>query len=130
MDVDAQMAAAYACDRAGDERLAATFYDAAWLLGVPAHARDEFVVGYGSTLRNVGRLDEAIALLSSRVREQPDDQAARCFLALALHDTGQHDAALGTMLDVALALHAASPALTRYRRALGEYRARLQAGSG
>ncbi len=125
-DVAAQIAAAYACDRAGDEALAVAFYDAAWRLGVPAADRAEFVVGYGSTLRNVGRSEEAATILERFVREHPDDHAARCFYGLALHSAGRHGSALAELLEVALSLHAASPHLTRYRRALTEYRDELR----
>lgn len=127
-DVAAQIAAAYACDRAGDEVRAVTFYDAAWRLGVPASERGEFAVGYGSTLRNVGRSDDARAVLRARLDEAPDDAAARCFLALALHSAGRRDAALAEMLEVALAVDAApSGELARYRRALEHYCKELRA---
>ena len=62
--VRARIAAAFAADRIGDERAAIVHYDAAWALGVPEDVRRRFLVGYGSTLRNVGRADDAVALLS------------------------------------------------------------------
>lgn len=128
-DASAQIAAAYACDRAGMETLAAEFYDAAWRLGVPLVERAEFVIGYGSTLRNVGRADEAVALLGAFLCEHPDDLAARCFHGLALHALGRHGPALADLLEVALSLSEASRSLTRYRRALTEYRDELRSES-
>lgn len=126
-DVAAQITAAYVCDRAGDETQAVQFYDAAWRLGVPSAARAEFIVGYGSTLRNVGRTDEAIALLTAYLQVEPENHAARCFLGLALHAAGRHAFALAELLEIILALDQASPTVTRYRRALSEYRDELRA---
>ncbi len=124
-DVSAQVAAAYACDRAGDERQAIEFYDAAWRLGVPDSERAELIVGYGSTLRNVGRSAEAVTLLADHLRTHPDDHAARCFLALALLSAGRPAQALAEGLNVALDLRAAAPSIARYQRALTEYRDQL-----
>ena len=125
MTADEEAAAAYALDREGREAEAAERYDAAFRLGGPSSDRAGFLLGYGSTLRNVGRLDESLAVLRAATAEFPDDQALRCFLALTLHDVGRHGEALVTLLDVALALRAGSPSLGRYARALGAYRDEL-----
>ncbi len=126
-DVRLQIAAAYACDRAGDEQLAVKFYDAAWKLGVPEDEQAEFLVGYGSTLRNVGRASEAVKILGALVRQRPNDHAARCFHALALHSADRPARALAELLNVVLALHAPSPSLGKYQRALSEYAEELRA---
>jgi Flp pilus assembly protein TadD len=119
-DVAAQIAAAYACDRAGDEHAAIRHYERAWQLGVPEPQRRRFLVGFGSTLRNVGRADDAVAILAQAAQDYPEYPALRAFLALALHAAGHGRAALATMLGVALDL--ASPgALDGYERALTEY---------
>ena len=69
-DVAVVVAAAYACDRVGRERLAVGYYDRAWQLGGPAgDERARFLLGYGSTLRNVGRHDDAVAVLAGEVPE-------------------------------------------------------------
>lgn len=118
------IAAAYALDRMGDERAAALHYDAAWALGVPTEQERGFLVGYGSTLRNVGRVDEAIALLGEALRKYPDYPPLTAFLALALLSGGQWHASLATMIDAALA--AARPgAFDGYERALSEYQREL-----
>ncbi|HEY0252407.1 MAG TPA: tetratricopeptide repeat protein, partial [Kofleriaceae bacterium] len=70
-DVQAQMAAAYAHDRAGDEAAAIRYYDAAFALGIPSTEVRGFLVGYGSTLRNVGRADEAVAILAQAIADDP-----------------------------------------------------------
>ncbi|MCB9559906.1 MAG: tetratricopeptide repeat protein [Kofleriaceae bacterium] len=125
-DVTAAIEAAYALDRAGDEHGAIRHYDRAWRLGVPASQRKRFVVGYGSTLRNVGRTDDAVAVLAEAVRDYPDYPALQAFLGLALHSAGQPQAALATMLGVVLDL-AGAEALDGYERALGEYHDELLA---
>ena len=54
-DVELQIAAAWANDSYGSETDAMPYYDAAWALGIPTDKRKQFMVGYGSTLRNLGR---------------------------------------------------------------------------
>lgn len=123
-DVHAQAAAAYACDRLGREVEALRYYQRAFELGGPADDRAGFLLGFGSTLRNVGRVDDAVAVLAEAVLAHPDHAALRAFLALALGSAGHHALALATMLDAGLAT---SPsAFAPYRRALGEYQRALQ----
>jgi predicted Zn-dependent protease len=122
--VDELIAAAYAHDRAGDERAAIRYYDAAYRLGVPDDERRRFLVGYGSTLRNVGRADEAVAVLAQAAADDPEYPPFTAFLALALADAGHPQAALAAMLGCAL--DAARPdAFDGYERALGEYHREL-----
>jgi tetratricopeptide (TPR) repeat protein len=123
-DVAAQIAAAYEHDRRGDEAGAIRFYDRAWQLGVPAAERRGFLVGYGSTLRNVGRVDDAVAILAQAVRDDPAYPPLQAFLALALFSAGHPQAALAAMLGVALDV-ARPDAFDRYARALGEYHREL-----
>ena len=125
-DVAAQIAAAYACDRAGDERAAIRHYERAWALGVPEAERRGFLVGFGSTLRNVGRADDAVAILAAAVADDPDYAPLRAFLALALHAAGHPRAALATMLGVALDTMRPG-ALDGYERALTAYHQELLA---
>lgn len=118
--IDELIAAAYAHDREGDEHGAIRYYDAAYRLGVPEDRRKRFLVGYGSTLRNVGRAEEAVAILAQAVADYPDYPAFAAFLALALAEAGHPKAALATMLGCAL--DAARPGVfDGYERALGEY---------
>lgn len=118
-EVEDAIAQAYACDRAGDEHAAIRHYDRAWQLGVPEPARRRFLVGYGSTLRNVGRADDAVAILAEAIQADPDYAPLQAFLALALFSAGQPRAALATMLGLTLDL--AGDRLDGYDRALTEY---------
>lgn len=123
-DVEARIAAAYGLDRAGREEDAVAHYDAAWRLGVPDHRRRRFLVGYGSTLWNVGRLEQAVALLGEAIAADPDYAAYKAFLALALFSSGERAAALATMLDALLDV-ADGASLDGFERALGEYQRAL-----
>jgi Flp pilus assembly protein TadD len=124
-DVRAVMAAAYACDRIGLEPEAIEYYERAWELGVPAAERPGFLVGFGSTLRNVGRAEEAVARLAEATAEFPDDASLRAFLALALHSAGHSTLALATMLEAALAAAANPDGFGAYTRALTAYQKEL-----
>lgn len=125
-DVEARIAAAYALDRAGREQEAIAHYDAAWHLGIPDDRRRRFVVGYGSTLRNVGRLEESVAILGDASNADPRYPAFKAFLALALFSSGERAAALATMLDALLdvedgcSLDGYDVALVEYQRELLE----------
>ena len=123
-DALAQIEAAYGNDRAGDERTAIVHYEHAYRLGVPADVRRRFLVGFGSTLRNVGRAEDAITILAKAVEEDPHYPAYAAFLALALADEGHPKAAIATMLGCALDA-ARADAFDGYERALGEYHTEL-----
>jgi Tfp pilus assembly protein PilF len=117
-DAAAQRAAAFACDRDGFEAEAAVFYDAAYELG----ARDaELLIGYGSTLKNVGRLDESLAILGTAETEPSVARAARAFRALTLHRAGRSDAAVAVLVRLVAELDG-----PRYRGALESYAAELE----
>ncbi len=125
--VRVQAVAAYACDRLGREQDAVGYYTRAWELGGPTDERAGFLLGYGSTLRNVGRHDDAVGVLGQAVLEYPEHAALRAFLALALHSLGHHALALATMLEAGLAV--APTAFDPYRRALDEYLRELHAAA-
>jgi predicted Zn-dependent protease len=117
------LAKAYELDAAGDEREAIKYYEAARAAGVPEDERRKFTVGYGSTLRNVGRADDAVAVLAQAVADDPGFPAFAAFLALALLDAGHPRAALAAMLGCALDL--AGDRFAGYERALSEYHREL-----
>ena len=126
MSVEELIAAAYAADREGRERDAIRFYDEAYRLGVPVEQRRRFLVGYGSTLRNVGRADDAVGILGAAIADDPGYAAYAPFLALALLDAGHPKAAIATLLGGLLDV-APQGSLDGYERALGEYHSELLA---
>jgi tetratricopeptide (TPR) repeat protein len=123
-DVEARIAAAYALDRAGREEEAIHHYDAAWALGVPDERRRRFLVGYGSTLRNVGRLEESLALLGEASTADPGYAPYKVFLALALHSSGESCAAMATLFEAILDM-AGGASLDGYERAIAFYQREL-----
>ncbi len=123
-NAEAQIEAAYANDTAGRERLAIRHYEEAYRLGVPASEKRNFLVGFGSTLRNVGRADESVAVLAQAVVDDPTYMPFHAFLSLALFSAGHPKEALAAMLGCAL--ESARPgAFDRYERSLGEYHREL-----
>jgi tetratricopeptide (TPR) repeat protein len=125
-EVADEIARAYACDRDGREHDAILHYDRAWALGVPVDQQARFLVGYGSTLRNVGRTDDAVAILSEAVVRFPDFAPLQAFLALALFSAGHPRAALAAMVGVVLEV-APAGSLHGYERALAAYHDELLA---
>ncbi|WP_082097462.1 tetratricopeptide repeat protein [Demequina silvatica] len=113
-----------AYDSAGFEAEADAQYAAATAAGLgavdPARAAQQ-VVQHASTLRNLGRVDEAIAMLQAAPVHPETGSAPAVFLALALHSAGRHDEALR------VAIEAIEPSLPRYRRSVRAYAAALTA---
>ncbi|TDV72526.1 tetratricopeptide repeat protein [Pseudomonas sp. LP_7_YM] len=129
LDAKAQLLAAYACDRAGYEQHALVFYQRAWDLGVPLEPRFHFLIGYSSTLKNVGRAAESLQWLREAGKRPPGHPAPAAFTALSLHSVGETAQALATMLDAALKTEGGN-GLAPYTRALTEYRNSFLAETG
>lgn len=102
-------------DSMGCEAEAAAAYERALGLGLDDARHAQLAVQYGSTLRNLGRFDEAIAVLQSAPVHESTGSAPRVVLALALHSAGRKDEAL----RVAIEAHIDS--LPRYRRSMRDY---------
>jgi tetratricopeptide (TPR) repeat protein len=108
---------AAAHDRAGREAQAIPHYEEALRLGLPSSVRRKAMLGLGSSLRNVERHEDAVAVLEEACRQFPGDHALRAFLALALSSAGRCQEALGD----ALLLVAEQVELGGYARALRHY---------
>ena len=108
---------ASAFDSTGSSDLAVPLYRQALELGLEGERRRQAVIQLASSLRNLGRSDESVALLTAELSAGSDDldDAVRAFLALALVDTGREREA------VSLALEALSRHLPRYQRSLANY---------
>ncbi|KRC50914.1 hypothetical protein ASE16_08125 [Leifsonia sp. Root227] len=117
-DPSALFEAAGARDYAGREADAEPLYRAAIAGGLADPQRAQAVIQLASTLRNLGRPGESVELLHAELTAHPEHEladAARAFLALALHDLGRHAAAVAT------AVGALAPHLPLYRRAVANY---------
>ncbi|GGT17274.1 hypothetical protein GCM10010222_68930 [Streptomyces tanashiensis] len=121
-------------DSTGMPEEAVTFYRRALDLGLTGLRRRRAVIQLASSLRNLGRPDRSVELLTAE-RDLPADRldadeqalsgAVDAFLALALADTGRDREA------ASLALGALAPLLPRYNRSLAYYaRALLTAPDG
>lgn len=106
-------------DSLGFEAEAGAQYEKALELGLDEARHARLAVQYGSTLRNLGRLDEAIAVLRSAPTHESTGAAPRLMLALALHSAGRKDEALQ------VAIEAQIDTLPRYQRSMRHYAADL-----
>ncbi|WP_439690535.1 tetratricopeptide repeat protein [Curtobacterium sp. SP.BCp] len=111
-----------AYDSTGREADADAQYAAATAAGLAEVDPDRaarMVVQHASTLRNLGRVEEAIAMLRDAPEHPATGAAPRVFLALALHSAGRVDEALR------VAIEAVEPTLPRYHRSVRAYAAAL-----
>ena len=112
-------------DSTAAPELAVPLYRDALALGLGPERRRRAVIQLASSLRNLGRAEEGVALLTDELAVGSDelDDAVRAFLALALTDVGRGPEA------VSHALTALAPHLPRYQRSLAAYAQDL-AGEG
>ena len=106
-----------ALDSTGHSDQAVPLYRQALARGLTGERRRRAVIQMASSLRNLGRPEESVKLLSEEMGAGSDhlDDAVRGFLALALVDVGREREA------VSLALRALAPHLPRYQRSLANY---------
>ena len=86
-------------DSAGREMQAIPLYEQALAAGLAGELRARCLLQLGSSLRNVGRVNEATTLLETARREFPEFRPLRAFLALALHSAGRDREALRELLE-------------------------------
>ena len=112
-----QFERAAAQDSTGHSDRAVPLYREALALGLTGIRRRRATIQLASSLRNLSRSAESVELLRHEMVQSPDelDDAVRAFLALALHDVGEHNEALS------LALSALAPHLARYQRSVANY---------
>lgn len=117
-DADALFHRACAQDSLGYSDRAVPFYEAALERGgLTGENRRRATIQLASSLRNVGQVDRALAMLEAE-REQPSDHlddALDCVLALTLAAAGREREGL-SLVVVALAKH-----LPRYNRSMAAY---------
>ena len=104
-------------DSTGHSDLAVPLYQHALELGLEGERRRRAVIQMASSLRNLGRASESVALLMAERERQSDhlDDAVSAVLALALVDVGREREA------VSLALTALARHLPRYQRSMAHY---------
>lgn len=92
-------------------------YEKAVALGLAPNEHSNALIGLASTLRVLGNSSHAADVLRSGQLQFPDNREFDVFLALALHDLGQHAEAMQLLLTT-LADTADDPGLTAYQRAI------------
>ena len=111
-------------DSTGHPQEAVVLYREALRAGLTGLRQRRAAIQMASSLRNLGQVEEALALLTTELHAASDelDDAIRGFLALVLVDLGREREA------VALSLIALSHHLPRYNRSLARYANQLTAG--
>jgi hypothetical protein len=105
---------AMAFDRDGLEAEAIPHYERAIAAGLSGEQLAKALVGLGSSLRNVDRVEESVSVLEDACRRFPDHQAMPVFLAFSLWSAGRRGEA------VALLARRAGEG-SGYERAIREY---------
>jgi tetratricopeptide (TPR) repeat protein len=106
-----------AYDTAGEETTAAGLYQRALDAGLDGDIRRRCLLQYGSTLRNLDRFEESIALFALAREEFPGAVSLAAFEAITLHAAGHVRAAFGSLLEL-IADRIDAPELERYKPAL------------
>ncbi|MEV0317954.1 tetratricopeptide repeat protein [Streptomyces sp. NPDC050658] len=108
---------ACAFDTTGHSDRAVPLYQEALELGLQGYRRRRTLIQLSSSLRNIGRPEEGVALLTPELDAPSDelDDAVRATLALCLANLGREREGL------ALVLGALAPHLPRYQRSMANY---------
>jgi tetratricopeptide (TPR) repeat protein len=107
-------------DSAGRADEAIPHYERALELGLPEELVPRALLQLGSSLRNVGRNDDALALFDDALARFPEDAALRLFRAFSLATAGRDREALVDVLDLART-RIDAPEIHRYARSLESY---------
>lgn len=108
---------AWTCDVLDRAQDALPYYEKAIALGLPPNELSGALIGLGSTLRTLGRLDRSAEVLRSGQVQFPDNPEFAVFLALTLHAQGRPAEALRLALET-LCETSEEPGLTAYQRAI------------
>jgi tetratricopeptide (TPR) repeat protein len=113
-----QIASCY--DLEGLESDAITHYEVALALGLAGDELRGALLGLGSAYRCVEQYADAVRTLERGIEMFPDAAEFSVFLALALHNLGEHRRAM-TLLIAHIAEFSADPVTAKHRRALFHY---------
>lgn len=115
---------AWTCDTLGRQREGLAYYEKAIALGLPPNEWSGALLGLGSTLRCLGHYERSVEVLRSGQAQFPDNREFEVFLAMALHNLGQHAEAMELLLTT-IADTADDPGLTAHQRAIRYYAGQL-----
>jgi tetratricopeptide (TPR) repeat protein len=88
---------AFAFDREGFEAEAIPPYEQAIAAGLSGEDLEKALLGLGSSLRNVDRVEESVSVLEDACRRFPDHQALPVFLSFSLWSAGRRGDALALL---------------------------------
>ena len=108
---------AWTCDVLDHAKDALPYYEKAIALGLPPNELSGALLGLGSTLRNLGKLERSAEVLRSGKTQFPDNPEFDIFLALTLYQQGKHAEAMQVVLNT-LCDTTDDPGLTAYQRAI------------
>jgi tetratricopeptide (TPR) repeat protein len=121
---------AWTCDVLGRNAEALPYYERAVSLGLPPNELANALIGLGSTLRQIGQHQRSRDVLESGRIQFPDNREFDAFLALTLHDLGEHTRALQLLLHVLIDT-SEDVGITAHQRSLRYHAAHLpRAGAG
>ncbi|MFF2051015.1 tetratricopeptide repeat protein [Leifsonia sp. NPDC058194] len=106
-----------AYDTAGEEETAAGYYERALDRGLDGETLRKCLLQYGSTLRNLDRFDDSLAVLDRARAAFPESESVQTWHALSLHAAGRSDAAVAELMEL-VADRLRTPDLLRYEPAL------------
>ncbi|HSF99442.1 MAG TPA: tetratricopeptide repeat protein [Ornithinibacter sp.] len=104
-------------DAAGHEDLAVPLYAQALEAGLREPHRHRAQIQLASSLRTLGRVDEAVAVIDDVAARHPESLGVAAFRALVHHDAGHPTKALADLLAAVVAA-STDPDVVRYRRTL------------
>jgi tetratricopeptide (TPR) repeat protein len=111
---------ANAYDFTRQEETAISLYEDAISIGLDAECEAYALLQLGSSLRNVGRIDDAISILADAEHRYPEFPSITMFLGMAMHDKNKNTEALRKTLN-AMLRHLKTSDMERYRMALENY---------
>lgn len=115
---------ACALDGEGRERAAIPNYERAIALGLAGDDLQSALVNLGSSHRAIGDYERAVAVWRDGLARFPENRALQVFLAMGLHNLGEHSATTDLLLRQ-LAETSGDPWIARYRRAILFYADKL-----
>jgi tetratricopeptide (TPR) repeat protein len=115
---------AWTHDVLGLERAAVPYYEQSLALGLAYEQRAGALLGLGSTYRTLGEYSRAREVLQQGAREYPERAEFPAFLAMALHNLGEHGAAMEILLKL-LAETSADKGIKEYSKAISFYADKL-----
>ena len=106
-----------AYDTDGQEETALGFYQQAMAAGLEGDVLRRCYLQLGSTLRNLGRIEESASVFARARADFPESVSLGVFESLTLHAAGRVNTALGSLL-LLLADNVSSDEMNRYKPAM------------